>query len=135
MGLLGCQEHISTFVKTASAYARSRIVGYQELSELPPGMQPPSTDAKSPLHSKWQSGGNNPPAVLPAITTVLHLLISSNMPSVAFYVVESSFSLGFESYLRSHSFNGLLSEHESNQVQFQIERSILLEHSRNTMLR
>src|ERR1700722_307828 len=30
---------------------------------------------------------------------------------------------------------GKPSEHESNQVQFQIERSILLEHSRNTMLR
>src|SRR6202140_3219591 len=31
--------------------------------------------------------------------------------------------------------SGEPSEHESNQVQLQIERSILLEHSRNTMLR
>jgi hypothetical protein len=43
----------------------------------------------------------------PAVKTALHCLTSLKLPSVALYVVETTFSSRFESYLRSHSFSGL----------------------------
>ena len=46
----------------------------------------------------------DPPAIR---LLVYHCIPYTSMPSVTLHVVEFTFSRGFESYLRSHSFNGL----------------------------
>src|SRR5579864_3689592 len=62
------------------------------------------------------------PAVPPAVCTALHVLRSSKVPSVARYVIETTFDCGFESYSAHHLFMHLrglesLWNHFSGRVQ------------------